>query len=145
MQTLCPDAIFAGQRRGEDLAAHYASADLFLFPSLTETFGNVTTEALASGLPLVAFDYAAAAQLVTSGENGMLAPMHDAAAFVRAAQALAGDPALRQRMAGAGRATAESLDWASIVARFEGVLHTVINQAPELQGLAHLRMAKPAV
>ena len=50
----CPQAVFAGQRGGEDLAAHFASADLFLFPSLTETFGNVTIEAMASGLPVVA-------------------------------------------------------------------------------------------
>ncbi|MBS1138424.1 MAG: glycosyltransferase, partial [Proteobacteria bacterium] len=59
-----PQHIFAGMRTGEDLAAHYASADLFLFPSLTETFGNVTAEALASGLAVVAYDYAAAGQLV---------------------------------------------------------------------------------
>ena len=58
---LSRDAVFAGVRRGDDLAAHYASADLFLFPSLTETFGNVTPEAMASGLAVVAFDYAAAA------------------------------------------------------------------------------------
>jgi glycosyltransferase involved in cell wall biosynthesis len=68
----CPQAVFAGQRGGEDLAAHYASADLFLFPSLTETFGNVTIEAMASGLPVVAFDCAAAAQCIQSGRNGLL-------------------------------------------------------------------------
>lgn len=128
-QSRCPAAIFVGQRHGEDLAAHYASADLFLFPSLTETFGNVTTEALASGLPLVAFDYAAAAQLVRSGHNGMLAPMGDGAAFVSAAQALAADPGLRRRMGQAARSSAEALDWDSVVARFESVLSTVIGAA----------------
>ena len=60
LQARCPNVIFAGQLRGKPLAEHYASADLFLMPSLTETFGNVTTEAMASGLPVVAFNYAAA-------------------------------------------------------------------------------------
>src|SRR6202008_2430315 len=59
------DFVFAGVRRGEELARHYASADLFVFPSLTETFGNVTLEALASGVPTVAFDYGAARERVT--------------------------------------------------------------------------------
>ena len=62
--------MLAGSRSGDDLAAHYASADVFLFPSLTETFGNVTTEAMASGLPVLAFDYAAAAQLISAGDKG---------------------------------------------------------------------------
>lgn len=81
--------IFAGMRTDEDLAAHYASADMFLFPSLTETFGNVTTEALASGLPVVAFDYAAAAELVQPAHNGFLAPLNEERAFIDLALALA--------------------------------------------------------
>ena len=85
LQTRCPEAIFAGQRNGGDLAAHYASADLFLFPSVTETFGNVTTEAMASGLAVVAFDYAAAGRLIRHGENGALVPFEDDAAFVATA------------------------------------------------------------
>ncbi|MGB5064300.1 MAG: glycosyltransferase family 1 protein, partial [Candidatus Competibacter sp.] len=60
LQARHPEIVFPGMRIGADLAAHYASADLFLFPSLTETFGNVTLEAMASGLAVVAFDYAAA-------------------------------------------------------------------------------------
>jgi hypothetical protein len=56
LRARCPQAVFAGERRGDDLAAHYASADLFVFPSLTETYGNFTPEALASGLPVLAFD-----------------------------------------------------------------------------------------
>ncbi len=126
LQARCPSAVFAGQRCGEDLAAHYASADLFLFPSLTETFGNVTTEAMASGLPVVAFNYAAAGELIRSGANGMLAPFGDAAAFVRAAQDLADDCAWRQRIGAAARATACELAWAQIVERFEGRLTEAI-------------------
>ena len=94
------EAVFAGTRSGEDLAAHYASADLFLFPSLTETFGNVTLEAMASGLAVVAFDYAGAAAVIRHGENGLLVPFGDGAAFGCAGRALAADP-LRVRQLGA--------------------------------------------
>ena len=134
LQARCPNALFAGQRHGDDLAAHYASADLVLFPSLTETFGNVTTEAMASGVPLVAFDYAAAGQFIRSGENGLLAPMADRDAFVRAARALATDAALRQRLGAAARVSAAALDWHSIVARFEGVLSAAMANADAAAG-----------
>lgn len=139
----CPEAIFAGQRTGEDLAAHYASSDLFAFPSLTETFGNVTTEAMASGLPLVAFDYAAAAQLIRTGENGLLAPQADAAAFVRAAQQLAAEPALREQLGQAARLSAGELGWDQIVGRFESVLAQVIRQASAAQGASFTAMRWP--
>jgi glycosyltransferase involved in cell wall biosynthesis len=129
LQARCPGALFAGQRHGEDLAAHYASADMFLFPSLTETFGNVTTEAMASGLPVVAFDHAAAAQLIRSGHNGMLASVEDATSFVAAARAMASNTGARQRMGRAALTTAEALDWDSVIARFEGVLTQVIGLA----------------
>jgi glycosyltransferase involved in cell wall biosynthesis len=76
--------VFAGMRHGEDLARHYASADLFLFPSLTDTFGNVTLEALASGLPVIAYRVAAAAELIRNGENGMLASPGDSIDYLRA-------------------------------------------------------------
>ncbi|MFM2403872.1 MAG: hypothetical protein RL223_1752 [Pseudomonadota bacterium] len=117
-----PEAILAGQRRGEDLAAHYASADLFLFPSLTETFGNVTAEALASGLPIVAFQYAAAAQLIESGRDGVLVPCGDAAGFERTALELAADGPRRARLAAEARACALRHDWDSVVLRFEAQL-----------------------
>lgn len=81
-----PDLVFAGLRRGEDLARHYASGDLFLFPSLTETFGNVTLEALASGVPVVAFDYGAAHEHIHDGSAGSLVARGDEAAFVEAAR-----------------------------------------------------------
>jgi glycosyltransferase involved in cell wall biosynthesis len=128
LQAEHPDAIFAGQRGGDDLAAHYASADLLLFPSLTETFGNVTTEALASGLPVVAFDYAAAAQLIRDNDNGALAPYADTSAYVRAALALAINRDLRKAMGAAARASVASLSWNAIVARFEATLCRVIHE-----------------
>lgn len=78
-----PGAVFCGAQRGEALSAHYASGDLFLFPSLTETFGNVVLEALASGLGVVAYDQAAAAQHIRHGYNGVLAMPGDEQAFAR--------------------------------------------------------------
>jgi glycosyltransferase involved in cell wall biosynthesis len=129
LQAQCPDAIFAGQRKGDDLAAHYASADLLLFPSLTETFGNVTTEALASGLAVVAFDYAAAAQLIRDGDNGALVPYADAPAYVRAALSLAQQAGKRRALGVAARSSVMSLGWNAIVARFEATLCRVIHDA----------------
>ena len=82
-----PDVHFAGERHGSDLAVHYASADLFLFPSTTETYGNVTLEAMASGLPLVAYDYAAAREHILPGAEGLLAPLGDELAFVEIGRA----------------------------------------------------------
>jgi glycosyltransferase involved in cell wall biosynthesis len=117
-----PDAVFAGARTGEDLAAHYASADVFLFPSLTETYGNVTVEAMASGLAVVAYDYAAAGEHIESGTNGMLAPCADAGAFCAAAAGLAADRARARSLAGRARMTAEALDWEHVVFELEAQL-----------------------
>jgi len=122
LQGLCPEAVFAGVRKGDDLAAHYASMDLFLFPSQTETFGNVTTEALASGLPMVAFDHAAAGLLIRDGDNGLLAACGDAAGFVSRAAAFAADAARRRAVAVCARETALDLGWDAVVARFENHL-----------------------
>ncbi|WP_254668141.1 glycosyltransferase family 1 protein [Hydrogenophaga sp. PML113] len=122
----CPEALFAGMRRDEDLAAHYASADLFAFASLTETFGNVTIEALASGLPVLAFDTAAAGDWVRGGHNGWLLPVDDEAAFARQAALLARDPALVRTAASQARAQVAALDWRHIAGQVEGIfLQTV--------------------
>ncbi|ALT79546.1 glycosyltransferase family 4 protein [Paucibacter sp. KCTC 42545] len=142
LQARHPNAIFAGQRKGEDLAAHYASADLFLFPSLTETFGNVTTEAMASGLAVLAFDYAAAAQLIRTGENGLLVPIDDAAGFVQAAVAAAADLTACRALGVQACETARALDWSSIIARFEGVLEAVMQRAALPQGHVPLTLGE---
>jgi glycosyltransferase involved in cell wall biosynthesis len=84
-----PDILFTGIRRADDLARHYASGDLFLFPSLTETFGNVTMESLASGIPVVAFDYGAAHEHVRDPLAGTRVAMGDREGFVAAAVAMA--------------------------------------------------------
>lgn len=122
----CPDAVFAGMRTGTDLAEHYASADLFLFPSMTETFGNVTTEALASGLPVIGFDYAAAAERVKSGHNGWLAALGDEPAFIEAALRVGCDPALRAGLAASARASVVDADWGMVAQRLAGVIERVV-------------------
>jgi glycosyltransferase involved in cell wall biosynthesis len=117
MQQEHPDVIFSGSRTGEDLARHYASADLFLFPSLTETFGNVLLEAMASGLAAVAFDYAAAGEHLQQGINGMKAGYGDETEFVRLAQELAVNPETLRHLGQAACLTAQRLDWDSVFKR----------------------------
>jgi glycosyltransferase involved in cell wall biosynthesis len=107
--------IFAGMRRGEDLAAHYASGDLFLFPSVTETFGNVTVEAMASGLAVVAFDYAAGREHIKHGHSGLLAPFDDAPSFIQMSADLAVDRALIERLRHNARVAAERIDWNEVI------------------------------
>jgi len=136
-----PEAVFAGQRSGDDLAAHYAGLDLFLFASLTETFGNVTTEAMASGCAVVAFESAAAGELIRSGVNGWLAGAGREADFVAATRGAAADAAARCAVAEAARATARRLDWGDITARFESVLEGAIGRAEPAFGLARLQPA----
>ncbi|MEY3871933.1 MAG: hypothetical protein RLZZ296_928, partial [Pseudomonadota bacterium] len=98
-------------------------------PSLTETFGNVTTEAMASGLPVVAFNYAAAAALIVDSVNGSVVPVNDAEGFVSAALVSAAKPLQRKRMGVEARQTSLQLDWTCIVQKFEDVLQEVIDQS----------------
>ncbi len=122
LQKQHPDIIFAGARRGEDLAAHYASGDVFLFPSLTETYGNVTMEAMASGLAVVAFNYAAAAQHVRHGHSGMLADFADSDMFIRLAAELASAAGLTAHLRASAVDSAAALDWEHIYQQFETIL-----------------------
>jgi glycosyltransferase involved in cell wall biosynthesis len=122
LQARFPDAVFAGTRKGEDLAAHYASGDLFLFPSLTETYGNVTLEAMASGLAVVAYGYAAAADLVRHGASGLLAPYGDQDSFVRLAAGLAAAPARATQFGAQARYDASSRGWEKVVQQLEATL-----------------------
>lgn len=121
-----PAFVYCGMRQGEDLANHYASADLFLFPSLTETFGNVVLEAMASGLAVAAFDYAAARAHVEPGLSGLLAPFGDADAFVAAATALARDADALEAMGQAARRGMARLDSEHIYDRLETLFLSAI-------------------
>jgi len=122
----CPDAVFAGRREGEALARHYASADLFLFPSLSETFGNVVTESMASGLATVAFRHAAAGDLIESGVNGVLADTSRPDDFIAAATSIAACAAKRREMGRQARESVLKLGWSSIVSQFESIAIALI-------------------
>ena len=126
----CPEALLVGAQSGDELARHYASADLFVFPSVTETYGNVTPEALASGLAVLAFDYAAAAELIRHGDNGLLAPRGDEAAFLSSAMDMVNNPALVQRLRERGRATTLTQDWGQIARQVEAVWHQLLSARP---------------
>jgi glycosyltransferase involved in cell wall biosynthesis len=106
-----PDGVFVGHQEKDDLARALASADLFLNPSITETFGNVTLEAMACELPVVAAAATGATNLVRDGETGTLAEPGDICALAAAVAAYAADPALRARHGAAGLAFAKTQDW----------------------------------
>jgi glycosyltransferase involved in cell wall biosynthesis len=95
---------------------------VFLFPSETETFGNVTLEAMASGLVVVAYDYAAAGMHITNGETGVLVPYGASQAFVDAAVSLVQAPQSLLRIRRQARAYACSIDWPHVVEKFETLL-----------------------
>jgi glycosyltransferase involved in cell wall biosynthesis len=133
LQARCPQAVFAGLRHGADLAAHYASADLFLFPSLTETFGNVVPEAMASGLAVLAYDCAAAAQLIRSGDNGLLAMVDSGPAFIERALQLVREPTTAGQLARQARASASRMDWDQIVGLVESEYLTAMEAGPRPQ------------
>ena len=122
LQKAHPDLIFCGVQTGEQLARHYASADVFLFPSETETFGNVTLEAMASGLVVLAYNYAAAHMHMTHGETGVLVPYGEPQAFIDAAVKLARAPQSLDTIRQQARAYVASVDWQCVVERFVTLL-----------------------
>ena len=133
LERRCPQAHFAGTLSQAELARCYASADLLLFPSLTETFGNVTLEALASGLPVLAFDRAAAAEWIVEGQNGWLAPPDDPVRYVETAVSLARDAGRIARAGESARASVAELDWSQIAAQVETHFLQAIDAARGVQ------------
>lgn len=127
LEKLGSDIIFAGMQTGEDLSQHYASADVFVFASQVETFGNVVPEAMASGLPVLAFNDAAAGQLVNSGQSGWLCPLKDEVQFKQFAAGLPKQIEL-QEMGKRASLRVQQMGWQCAVAKFEQVLEQVIQQ-----------------
>jgi glycosyltransferase involved in cell wall biosynthesis len=121
-----PSIIFPGMLSQTELAAYYASSDLFVFPSQTETFGNVTLEALASGIPVLAFDCAAARDWVQPGINGWLVPENTSDGFVDQAVAIFKSPKLLEKVSFSTRQQVVHLDWDQIAEQVESVLWDAI-------------------
>ncbi|MEO0448104.1 MAG: glycosyltransferase family 1 protein [Verrucomicrobiota bacterium] len=129
LQRQFPDGVFTGALFGEELARHYASADVFVFPSTTETFGNVVLEAVASGLVTVAYDYAAARQHLRHGKNGLLAAFGEESAFLDCCDQ-AVDLQQWKDLREEARTTAISVSWAKVIDDFEDCLTKVANEEP---------------
>lgn len=123
LQTEHPEFLYLGAKTGTELAECYASADVFLFPSITETFGNVVLEAMSSGLLPVAYDYAAPRLVIKNGQNGWLADFDNADAFLSATRqsAVTWNAA---DMRAAAREAAGELGWRRVIEQFEGELLT---------------------
>ena len=124
LEQSCPDVFFAGVQKNEALASHYASADVFLFPSVTETFGNVVPEALASGLAVVSFARASALELITHQYNGILAAQEDEAHFIEAAKMLLNDLSTLQKIRCEAAQSVAHLRWSAVVDQFTSTLKT---------------------
>jgi glycosyltransferase involved in cell wall biosynthesis len=128
LQAAHPDFIFVGMKRDETLAAHYASADLFPFPSLSETFGNVILEALSAGLPVVAYNEGAAREHLVDGVNGFRIASGDAEAFTAAAVTLAGNIDLIRSMSKAAVESVERLSPEAVIREFENQLSQLVEE-----------------
>ncbi len=121
--------VFAGYQEGDALSRHYASADLFAFPSRTETFGNVVQEAMASGLPVVAVAAGGVRDVVKAGRTGLLADADDPADFARLIASLLGDPARRRELSRAGREAALAASWSVVLDRLLASYAAVVAEA----------------
>jgi glycosyltransferase involved in cell wall biosynthesis len=131
-----PDCIFAGFFSRDEIGRYYASADIYIHASLTETFGNVLTEAMASGLASAGFDYAAARMFIRDGDTGLSVPCDSPAALVDAGVRLATDTGLRGRLGRAGRTAVEAQSWENVIERFEGNLEDAAGVSPIQPGPA---------
>ncbi len=122
--------VFTGLLTGEDLAAAYASADLFVFPSTTETLGMAMIEALASGVPVIAARSGAIHEVVSEGENGLLYEPGSDEELAAAVRRLLGDDALRRSFGLRARAAAEERDWKTSTATLRNYYEEALDLRP---------------
>jgi len=122
----CPDARFVGMCSHEQLALLYASADLLLFPSLTETFGNVTLEAMASATPVLAFDCAAASDFIKDKKSGWLIDSTEPHSYIHRALEITTDATTLRQAREFARASVEHLGWDEIASQVETIFQRAI-------------------
>jgi phosphatidylinositol alpha 1,6-mannosyltransferase len=128
LRSVLPQAIFTGFLQGKDLATAYASSDLFLFPSDSETFGNVTLEAMASGLPTVCADATGSRSLVIDQVTGYLQNTKSEVGFVEQVGNLVQNQTLRVKMSKAARTRALEFNWDAILAKLVTSFSRIINE-----------------
>jgi len=125
-----PNAVFAGHQSGEGLARWYASADVFVFPSTTETFGNVVLEAFASGLPVVGVRAGGVQNLVQPGENGVLAAPLDPIDFADKLEGLLRNPHYLQRLRAGALRCVGRFDWGNVNRKLLASYSSLLSGAP---------------
>ncbi|MBN2733048.1 MAG: glycosyltransferase family 1 protein [Balneolaceae bacterium] len=130
LQHMLPQAYFTDFITGDELARAYASSDIFLFPSETETFGNVTLEAMSSGLPAVVADAPGSKSLVESGINGYLAPSRGTSEFAKCVQKIAEDDELREKMGKTARQKALAYSWDNVNSKLLENYREALNEQP---------------
>jgi glycosyltransferase involved in cell wall biosynthesis len=135
LQSLMPDALFLGQQNGNALSETFASSDVFVFPSVTETFGNVVIEAMASGIAPVCAAQGGPAGVIDHGRTGLLAAPNDATDFANRISQVIDDPGQRNELAEAGLAHARSQTWSAIFAR------TMESYRDVIASFAHRKLA----
>ncbi len=144
LEQALPDAHFTGFLRGMELAAAYASGDVFVFPSDTETFGNVTLEAMASGLPTVCADAVGSRDLVDEGTTGALCPPSNVRAFADALAPLLTDADKRTAMGRAAHERAQDYTWTTLLQRMDDYYDDVLNRSPAAEAPQAVHAPHPA-
>jgi len=122
------NTVFTGFLEGDTLARAYASSDVFLFPSDTETFGNVTLEAMASGLPTVCARAVGSRDLVNDGTTGRLCTPGDVEAFTEATRQLVQNASLRKRMGTAAFQRAQDFTWTTLLEKMNRYYDEVLGR-----------------